>query len=147
MTAQSFQLQFDGYWREPNKASIPAASGIYCVYTSTYNTQSNTVTLNKLVYIGESKNVRDRIATHEKWPNWRRHLRRGEQITFNYAPIITERERAEAAMINKHKPPENTEYVNDFPYDRTTIKTSGKNALLYKLFTVERTYRTASTFY
>ena len=48
-----------------------------------------------------------------------------------------ERERAEAAMIYRHKPPENTEYVDTFPYDRTTITTSGRNALLEQHFTVE----------
>ena len=26
-------LDFDGYWREANKDSIPRQSGIYCVYT------------------------------------------------------------------------------------------------------------------
>ena len=144
MTAQSYQLQFDGYWREPKKGGIHAKSGIYCVYTSKYNSRTGKVSLNKLIYIGESPNVRDRISDHEKWPNWRRHLRPGEEITFNIAPIITSRELAEAAMINWHKPPESTEFVNDFPYDRTTITTSGRNALLTGRFTVERSQRVAN---
>ena len=144
MTVQSYQLQFDGYWREPNKGGIPEASGIYCVYTSKYNSHSDKVALNKLVYIGESQNVRERIANHEKWPNWRRHLRPGEEIAFNFAPIISGRERAEAAMINWHKPQENSEYVTEFPYDRTTITTSGKNALLTGNFTVETSQRVAN---
>ncbi len=137
MSAQSYHLEYDGYWREPNCGGIPNQSGIYCVYASTYNTSSQTVTLHKLVYIGESENVRERIEGHEKWSDWRRHLQSGQQLCFSYAPITGERERAEAAMIYRHKPPENTEYVDTFPYDRTTITTSGRNALLEQHFTVE----------
>ena len=144
MTAQSYELQFRGYWREPDKEGIPAKSGIYCVYTTKYNRHTDKVSLNKLVYIGESRNVKERIADHEKWPDWRRHLRPGEEIAFNFAPISSGRERAEAAMINWHKPPENTEYVNEFPYDRTTITTSGRNALLTERFTVDRSRRVAN---
>jgi hypothetical protein len=42
-------------------------------------------------------------------------------------------------MIFKHKPLENTEYVNDFPFDQTTMNLSGKTALLHTSFTVYRT--------
>ena len=49
MTAQSYKLQFKGYRRERNKGGIPAESGIYCVYVSTYNSRKKTITLNKLV--------------------------------------------------------------------------------------------------
>lgn len=137
MTAQSYHLEFGGYWREPNRGGIPNQSGIYSVYTSTYNASAQTVSLHKLVYIGESENVRDRIEGHEKWPAWRRHLQLGQQLSFSYAPIAGGRERAEAAMIFRHKPPENDEYVDNFPYERTTITTAGRNALLAQRFTVE----------
>ena len=139
MTARTFHLNFDGYWRERNRGGIPAASGIYCVYAGSYNPSSNTVSLRELVYIGESENVRDRIAGHEKWARWRRHLLAGEEIWFNCALIRDGRERAEAAMISKHKPPENTEYVDSFPYDTTTVYTTGRNALLRAVFTVSPT--------
>jgi hypothetical protein len=136
MTAQTYRLPFEGYWREQNKGGIPAASGIYCVYVCTYNSGAGTVSLQKLVYIGESVNVRDRISGHEKLPRWRRHVGVGQELCFTYAPIARDRERAEAAMIYEHKPPENTEYVDSFPFDATTIETSGQNALLRSRFTV-----------
>ena len=144
MTAQSYELQFKGYRREPDKESIPAKSGIYCVYTSKYNIQTDKVSLKKLVCIGESRNIKERIADHEKWPDWRQHLRPGEEFAFNFAYISSDRERAEAAMINRHKPPENTEFVNEFPYDQTTITTSGRNARLTERFTVDRSRRVAN---
>jgi hypothetical protein len=38
MTAKSYSLEFDGYWREPSISVLPARSGIYGVYASTYDT-------------------------------------------------------------------------------------------------------------
>jgi hypothetical protein len=63
----------------------------------------------------------------------------GEVLCFNAALVspAADRERAEAAMINHHKPPCNTKYVSDFPFDETTIATSGTNALLAARFTVK----------
>ena len=140
MAIKTIRLIYDGYWREPNISGIPAESGLYSVYACRYN-KANTVTILKLIYIGESSNVRDRIQGHEKWPYWRRHLHAGEQICFNFAPVSKERERAEAALIYHHKPPENTEFVDSFPYPQTTVYTSGRNALLSSAITV---YTTAS---
>ena len=49
-------LDFDGYWKEANKDSIPRQSGIYCVYTCTYNATEHTVSIKKMLYIGD-KNI------------------------------------------------------------------------------------------
>lgn len=141
MTAKSYSLTYDGYWREPNIGGIPAKSGVYSVYACTHNRTANTVTIKKLIYIGESANVHDRIAGHEKWRDWRRHVGPGQELCFNFAPIFTDRERVEAALINHHKPPENSEYVNYFPYPQTSVSTSGRSALLSGFFTVYTTQR------
>jgi hypothetical protein len=42
-------------------------------------------------------------------------------------------------MIFKHKPPCNTEYVDSFPFDTTSVTTGGRNALMQVSFTVNRT--------
>ena len=141
MVAKSYDLDFGGYWQERNVSGLPAKSGIYGVYTATYNQSNDTVKLNRLLYIGEAENVRDRVMNHEKWEKWRRQLRTGEELCFNMAPIspAADRERAEAAMIYEHKPPCNEEYVNNFPFDQTTITTRGRNALMKGHFTVYRT--------
>jgi hypothetical protein len=98
-----------------------------------------TVDIKRLLYIGEGADIRDRVTNHEKWQEWQGKLKTGEVLCFNAAPIspAADRERAEAAMINHHKPPCNTEYVNNFPFDETTITTSGKNGLLTAKFTVK----------
>lgn len=137
MSAQTFSIEFDGYWRDSNKGSITAKSGIYCVYSCVHNVNEKTVSIKKLIYIGESENVQTRIATHEKRPDWEKHVKTGEQLCFTFGPVDSiNRVRCEAAMINKHKPPVNTEYVDAFPFDQTTMNLSGRTAFFLHSFTV-----------
>ncbi len=141
MAAKSYSMEFDGYWREHAISGLPAKSGVYCVYACLYNENAKTVDLKRLLYIGESADVQDRVKNHEKWPDWRKKLGEGQVLCFSAAVISGEsdRQRVEAAEIFKHKPPCNTEYVNNFPFDKTTVTNSGKAALLQAQFTVERT--------
>lgn len=138
MAAKSYSLDFGGYWRAPNISGLPAKSGIYCVYACVHNVAAGTVTIHRLLYIGEAENIQARVTGHEKWQAWTRELKAGEELCFNAALIspATDRQRAEAAMIHHHKPPCNVEYVHTFPFETTTVATSGKNAKLDRLFTV-----------
>jgi excinuclease UvrABC nuclease subunit len=143
---QSYSLQFDGYWLEAGLGNLPAKSGIYGVYACTYDKGQNSVSLRELVYIGEGANVRDRVSGHDRWSAWRAQLKSGEVLCFNAALIggESDRQRAEAAMIFKHKPRCNTTYVDTFPFDTTTVSTSGKNARMQSSFTVQRTENAAA---
>lgn len=141
-TTNTISLTYDGYWLEPSVGGIPNQSGVYSVYACKDNPAAGTVSIRRLLYIGESATVRDRIRQHLSGAtgrSWKKHLLAGEQLCFALAPSSgTTRERAEAALIYKHKPPENSEYVYSFPvkWSPTTVKTSGKNAELSPLFTV-----------
>jgi len=140
MSAKTISIKFKGYWRDEDKSGVPAQSGVYCVYECKYNKNNDSVSLLKLIYIGEADNVQERIANHEKYQDWLKHVRFGNELCFSFGPVLsTDRERAEAAMIFKHKPPENEEYKYSFPFDQTTISLSGEIALLEIYFTVERT--------
>lgn len=142
MNAKAYDLDFKGYWREPNIGGLPAESGVYGVYCATHDKSTDQVTLNRLIYIGESGDVRKRVDGHEKLPEWKRQLRHDEQLCFNAALIspAADRERAEAAMIYRHKPVCNDQYKYTFPFDSTTITTRGRNALMADRFTVHRTH-------
>lgn len=130
-------LSFEGYWREINKSGVPQKSGVYCVYACTYNVSQKTVSLRKILYIGESENAKNRIANHEKLTNWKKHLKLGETLCYSFAAVDNkDRLQAEAALIFYHKPPCNTEYVNSFPFANTRIETRGSNALLETDFTI-----------
>ena len=140
MAEKTINIKFDGYWRDENKGGIPEQSGVYCVYECTHNVQEKTVSIHKLIYVGESANVNDRVANHGKYEDWLKHVRRGNELCFSFGGVGSiDRDRAEAAIIFKHKPPENDEYVNSFPFDETTMSLSGKTAPLNTYFTVNRT--------
>ncbi|EKS6736936.1 GIY-YIG nuclease family protein [Enterobacter ludwigii] len=131
MAGITVDLEFDGYWRESNKGSVPEQSGIYCVYACTYNADKKTVSLRELIYIGESADVRHRLATHNKLEDWASRLKSGETLCYSVAKIPpANRVRVEAALINKLTPPENSEYTGEFPYNKTTVNTSGRNSHL-----------------
>ena len=138
-----FKLKFDGYWRDEKKANVPSQSGIYCVYACSYhpprNSNKGTVSIRRLLYVGESENVNSRISNHEKEYDWKRHLRVGETLCFSFAPIVTDRVQAEASIINRHKPIENTEYVNSFPFRDTSVTLTGETAELENSFVVKST--------
>lgn len=138
MTAKTYILNFGGYWTEID--SLPTGSGIYCVYACN-DISDSTVLLRRLLYIGEAANVRSRVSGHERWNDWSGYLQAHEKLCFNTALISPrqDRERAEAALINKHKPPCNYEYKNRFPFAKTSIQTKGRNGLLQSNFTVYRT--------
>ena len=139
MATKKFDVKINGYWREPDISSIPAQSGVYFVYECTFNREKKTVSLHKLIYIGESENVRNRIKNHEKWDDWKKHVREDNQLCFSFGTVPSaDRDRVEAAYIFKHKPPENTEYVISFPFDQTTVNSTGTTALLVTNFTVYR---------
>ena len=42
-------------------------------------------------------------------------------------------------MIHHHNPPCNVDYVNNFPFDKTTISTAGENSKLSGHFAVSKT--------
>ena len=140
MAEKTIAIIFDGYWLDKHKDSLPAMSGVYCVYECTQNVQEKTVSIPKLIYIGEAEDVKSRLTNHEKYKDWLKHVRRENELCFTFGGIgATDRARAEAAMIFKHKPPENTEFKNSFPFDKTIMNLSRATALLISTFTVNRT--------
>ena len=138
MAAKTISLNFQGYWTEPEISKIPKQSGVFVVYEYTKNRQEASVFLKKVIYIGESENVNERIAKHKKWPFWKK-LCGSNQICFSFARVSNaDRKRSEAALIYKHKPPANDGYIVSFPFDETTMNLNGKVALLTRGFTVNR---------
>ncbi|MFX1802068.1 GIY-YIG nuclease family protein [Paraburkholderia sp. A1RO-5] len=139
MAEQSYSIEFDGYYREPNKDGLPGKSGIYSVYRGIHNVEEKNVSLKELIYIGESVDINARVADHDRLEDWTARLREGEVLCYSYALVPTDhRVRVEAALIHKHKPPLNTEYVDAFPFDKTTISIQGKTRYLTESFSVLR---------
>jgi excinuclease UvrABC nuclease subunit len=141
----TINVDFEGYWRDVNSGGIPNDSGVYAVYTATYDSQKGTVFLTRLLYIGEAGAVGDRIRNHERREDWRNQLRLGEVLCFSLGRVnATIRNRAEAALIFEHKPPLNTSCIEEFTYESTTMVLSGDHSFLEPRFTVEPTARRAA---
>jgi excinuclease UvrABC nuclease subunit len=117
-----------GYYTEAEIDEIPEAPGIYCVYTGEVNMSRSVVSDLHLIYIGESKNVNRRLANHERKTDWESHLNNFEELCYSFAHMTCsedERVRVEAAMIYHHKPIENDEYTDNFPYEDIEIEIRG----------------------
>ena len=141
MAEKSYTLEFDGYWREPNWSALPAASGVYCIYACTYDSDEKTVSIKRLLYVGESANMQNRVPAEprNRRDKWAKELGRGEVLCASCAKASSaDRDRIEAATIYRHQPPCNVEYINSFPWDKTTISTSGKTRKLAQRFAVYR---------
>lgn len=122
---KNISLVFSGYWRDSRKDELPKESGIYLVYAGTPKPNS-IVDLRQLLYIGESSNVHDRIAEHNRYEDWKKGLKEGEFLYYASAPASKEeRTLAEAALIYRYKPPYNEEYVDNYPFQPVKLKLSG----------------------
>ena len=139
MNFKSYILNFRGYWLFGDVEGIPNKPGIYCVYNCINMPENNTVYINRLLYIGESENVQKRIEDHEKKQIWEMQCAKGEELCFSYGSVCYEvstedRRRIEEALIFKHMPPCNQEYVNSTPQNETQVQTKGENFLLHGIF-------------
>jgi hypothetical protein len=140
--ANQITLQFNGFYREVNLDGLPETVGIYCAYACTNIAATNQVALREVLYIGRSGvSIRGEIKQHlgaKVGTDWKSWLRSGEELCFNAAEVTTasERERAEWALIFKHKPPANSQCKDEFPFGPTRVVSTGKADLLVPDFTL-----------
>ena len=138
MAEKTFNQEFEGYWRAVNVGGLPKVSGIYTVQSCIHNKKEGTVSLKKLIYIGEAEDIQNRILNHERWKEWEKHLKINEELCFNITRIESAyRERVEAALINSNQPPLNNEYKYSFPFDETHVNSSERYSLLKQRITVK----------
>ena len=139
--AITVNLDFRGYWRDVDKSGVPAESGIYCVYVCKFiPPPKDTVTLTKLIYIGEANDVNDRISNHEKRSKWEDEVPSDHVLCFSFAGATSpNRERAECALIYHHQPTCNEECKDEFHYEETTVISKGKHKLIESPITVKKT--------
>lgn len=137
---KTIYLSYDGYYREPNFSSIPSISGVYSFFECRYNMIGGTVTLLRLLYIGQATNCRDRIMNHDKLDEMKRKISFGNQLCVHVAAVKEQdKDRVENALIYEHQPPYNDLLKNSFNHDTTTIVNSGCYSNLKANFTVYRT--------
>jgi excinuclease UvrABC nuclease subunit len=135
---QTYNIQFEGYWLEKNKAGIPAKSGVYMVYRSKYDVALDKVTLLEIIYIGQSSDVKDRIANHDRIPDFQKTLTQGETLSYAFAPVMSQDlDVVEKALIIAQRPRLNEQNQSSIDFGDKQFQVSGKCALLkYTNFTI-----------
>ena len=82
------------------------------------------------------------VSKHEKWSEWRKEVPEGLEICFSFAGATSpDRERAECALIYHHKPKCNDECKDSFPYQETTVVSTGRHEFIESSITVQKTVK------
>lgn len=143
MAIISATLDWDGV-REIKEDSVPSnipdEEGIYMILCGKRSSEPNKwdTSSYKLLYIGESDEVRSRVVGHEKWPRWRRNCR-GDHLLLKVAICnfgTTKRQKVECCLIYNTKPICNDECKDEFPYeDDVQITNTGMKSPLRDKYT------------
>ena len=135
---KKIELEFKGYWREVKKSGLEDKAGIYCVYAGTYDGEY--VYPQRLLYIGKALSIKNRIGgnEHEHLSDWKKALRRGQEIMYSRALLndSDDRTRAEAALIYYCQPPINDDGKDGFHHPDTKMVITGDHKFIDGEFTV-----------
>ena len=126
-----YNVTFNGYRLDRDKSGLPTYGGIYLVYCCVYNADTNRVSLRKLIYIGKSVNINDRVNNHDRYEEFTKQLQQGETLCYSYASVApSDMDIVENALIYMQKPPLNNELKNSFNYPDSQFDFEGRCALL-----------------
>lgn len=90
------------------------------------------------IYIGKAKSLNERLSNHEKYESFVENIKKGDSLEIHFATISKEKiDRIEQALIYKFQPILNTDHLNDFNYQDTTITITG--SIKHNKFTVKKT--------
>jgi len=141
MAEATIIIDINGYWREEDLSIILTHPGVFFVYESKFDPDEHTVDLLSLIYIGEAQNIRERIRTHEKLNLWKNLIRPDSELCFatgNVEEYFCER--VKTAYVFGNNPVANYGHALQFPFDTTTLISTGKTALLKPTFTIKKSF-------
>ena len=99
----AYNSDFEGPW--------PVGTIGVAAYPGVYRVEALSLSLGRhILYIGESENIENRIASHERYDDWRRAIM--GQLYFFAKKIESEdrRRREEQDMIRRFRPPCNFQF-------------------------------------
>ena len=128
---EQYNINFNGYRRDCNKATLPHYSGIYIVYRCIYHSETDKVTLLEIIYIGKAEDLNERLNNHEKYQKFLEACNAGEEICYAYANVsMDDLDVVENALIFAQKPSLNSELVDSFNHASAGFLVEGKCSLL-----------------
>ncbi len=68
---REFEIRVKGYYDDISLNDIDEKEGIYFVFTAVTD-QNENAKLSRLIYIGQGKNLRERLSNHEKYEEFKR---------------------------------------------------------------------------
>lgn len=96
---KQFELALYGFFRQFHEASLPDRSGIYFVFCG-ISKEEGRCSIKRLIYIGESGSIQNRLSAHEKKDRFENSLQDGERLYYAYTLVPTsERELCEKGLI------------------------------------------------
>ncbi len=132
MNADTYIVDFKGYWSECTKEGIPDERGIYFVYRGIINNEEKKVSLVEIIYIGKSENVCNSILNHEKKEEFNNELEAGESLCYSVACVPENQlDLIENALVVLQQPKLN-ESDTIYKYDSAVFILQGKCSLLKK---------------
>ena len=136
-TDKKYDLSFQGFFRDASE--LPKKPGVYCVHSGVYNEIAKTVTLRKLLYIGQSDCVGIHLANSSNLQVWSGKLSCGEELWFSFAQIdADELDRCASALVYDNQPECNSIGKDGFRYMDTIVSVGGAIGLLKPGRMIER---------
>lgn len=128
---KTYNVTFKGYRLEKDAEGLPEYSGIYIAYRCIYDSDTNKVTLNELIYIGQSENLKNRIASHKNSEDLSKCCLENETICYSYASVsLNDLDIVENALVFAQKPRINTQLKNNYNFEAASFVVEGACDLL-----------------
>lgn len=135
--SEHFTIDFDGYWLHEGRSAVPSGPGVFSVYSCRPDKNWERPEVQRLLYVGRSRDVRSALAEPERLSEWMAFLQPRERLCYGVGTVEPEDlARCAAALVFRHKPPANDTCVYQFPYPNTMVTLRGRTALLRPRFSV-----------
>ncbi len=147
MSEQTVIIHINGYWREGNKSEIKKSPGLFFVYETHVKEGDYALDLLRLIYVGETENIRATIMDPDGYNTLQKHIKPGNELCYAFAQVDSFlRTRVKAAYVLTQKPPANSDMKDPFPYDKTILLSTGRTALINPVITVKKNTPVSSGF-